>query len=84
MRVGKSGAQLERQSDVAGIARGNTVARWVRLVFRRLGAAGFSFDDFQSAHQFDHDIDRISVRVYADTAQAIVFEDFEQKIFFFR
>jgi hypothetical protein len=65
-------------------ARGNTVGALGSLLFRLVKTAGFAFDDFHSAHKLDHDIDTVAVRVNADTAQAIIFQDFEEEVLFFR
>ena len=48
------------------------------------GERVLSLDNLQASHKLHHDIDRVSVGIYADASQAAVFQDFEQKILFFR
>jgi hypothetical protein len=49
---------------------------FVTLLSLSLHISGFS-------NEFHHVIDRVSIWIYADTAHAIVFQDFEQESFFF-
>jgi hypothetical protein len=75
--------------ECGGVVAKHGGRRGERLPFRAFRFAGFSaweifgFEYFHPAHKLHHDIDRVAVRVYADTAQTAFFQDFEQEILFF-
>ena len=65
-----------------------TLKRWEArqasgLRFLWVCVVGFSgervlgLDNLQASHKLHHDIDRVSVAIYADASQAAVFRDFE-------